>query len=73
MHRVDIRPRLTGKTATFFQMITVVWAMAGRGSSHAFIGLAMIAALFTLISGLQYVLDGVRQVEHHAHPTPHPK
>ncbi len=73
MHRVDIRPRLTGKVATFFQMITVVWALASRSSSPVFVGLAMIAAVFTLISGLQYVFDGVRQVESHAHPSPHPK
>lgn len=70
VHRVQIRPRLTGKAATFFQMTTIVGALAARGPHPAFTLLAMIAAAFTLISGLHYVFDGVRQVEAHAHPVP---
>lgn len=69
-HRVEIRPRLTGKAATFFQMATVVCALAVCGPGPAFTGLAMLAAACTLVSGLQYTFDGIRQIEAHTHPVP---
>ncbi len=62
---VDIRPRLTGKIATFFQMAAVIWALAA-GPLNVFMGLVGTAAFFTVVSGAQYVVDGKRQVERHS-------
>ena len=62
---VDIRPRLTGKIATFFQMASVIWALAGA-PVPIFMGLVWIAAAFTIASGAQYAFDAKRQVEKHS-------
>jgi len=64
--RFEIRPRLCGKIATFLQMVTVVWLLAAVRSPHlVFIWIAGMAAFFTTISGLQYLFDGLRQLEIH--------
>ena len=72
---VEIRPRIVGKVATFFQMLTIVWVLAAWSPKY-FIGTVGPAFLFTLISALWYLVDGVKQLEkaalHHAqHPTSH--
>ena len=72
---VEIRPRIVGKVATFFQMLTIVWVLAAW-SPRCFIGTVGPAFLFTAISALWYLVDGVKQLEkaalHHAqHPTSH--
>jgi cardiolipin synthase len=60
--RVDPRPSLAGKTATFFQVLTVLSALVGRyvalGPWPA--GIMSLAAAFTVISGGQYLLQGMR-------------
>ena len=67
--KVHVKPNWTGKVATVLQMIAIGWVML----QLRFISLLyMVAAagVFTLISGIVYVTDGVRQLqaEGHAHP-----
>ena len=67
--KVHVKPNWTGKVATVLQMIAIGWVML----QLRFIPLLYVVAaagLFTLISGIVYVTDGVRQLqaEGHAHP-----
>lgn len=59
---VDIRPRWTGKVTTVFQMVAVAWAL-GQGRVDVFMWVVWVAAAFTLVSGIQYLLDGINQFE----------
>ena len=64
------RPHWTGKVATVLQMSCVLWALLkiGEGLAGWFLPtLSLAAAVFTGISGLIYVLVGVRQLS--AHPS----
>ncbi len=66
---VDVRPRLTGKAATVFQMTLILWVLSS-GPIRFFPWLLGAAAGATLLSAAQYLLDGIRQMEHaHAHET----
>ena len=60
---VEVRPRWTGKLATVLQMATICWVLAQASAPH-FLWLVIAAGLFTAVSGLQYILDGLRQLEH---------
>src|SRR6185369_15263740 len=67
--KVTVRPRLTGKVATVFQMITVSWILLrwdtlyhGRLVQTWILG----AGIFTGVSGLFYTWDAVKQLG--AHP-----
>ena len=67
--KVHVKPNWTGKVATVLQMIAIGWVML----QLRFIPLLYVvvaAGVFTLISGIVYVIDGVRQLqaEGHAHP-----
>ena len=67
--KVHVKPNWTGKIATVLQMIAIGWVML----QLRFIPLIYVVAaagVFTLISGIVYVADGVRQLqaEGHAHP-----
>ncbi len=60
--RVHPRPTWAGKAATFLQILTV---LAGLLAPYVDAGLALRvvlwpAALFTVVSGLQYVVQGMR-------------
>lgn len=59
---VSIRPRVTGKIATFFQGTVVVWSLIGFPPAP-FPWVLYTAAFFTLVSAVQYVFDGIRQLE----------
>lgn len=64
---VDVKPRWSGKMATFFTMFTIVVALA-KAPPQLQGGLVGITTCFVLVSGLQYTVDGVRQFEHeHQH------
>lgn len=58
---VEVHPRWTGKLATVLQMATVLWVLAELPEAH-FLVLISAAALFTAIAGVQYGLDGARQL-----------
>jgi len=60
--RIYPRPSWAGKAATFFQILTVVTAMGAHyfrmtAASHV---MMWLAAGFTVVSGLQYMVQGMR-------------
>ncbi len=59
---VEVKPRIVGKMATFFQMVTIVWVLIG-GAPGPFLVCVVTAGVFTLLSGALYILDGTRQLE----------
>lgn len=64
--KVRVRPHWTGKVATVLQMTAIGWVMLQlRIIPLPWIVLA--AGVFTLISGIVYVLDGVRQLQAEGH------
>jgi cardiolipin synthase (CMP-forming) len=65
-----VRPHLTGKTATVLQMGAVLWIML-KWDPAWLIWWTLAAAVFTGISGLLYVLDGVRQLSASPASSPH--
>lgn len=60
--RLTPRPTRAGKAATFFQILTV---LTGLGARYFKLALALqvvmwLAAVFTVVSGLQYIVQGMR-------------
>jgi CDP-diacylglycerol--glycerol-3-phosphate 3-phosphatidyltransferase len=66
--KVLVKPNWTGKVATVMQMIAIAWVMLQLRFLPLFF-VVICAGTFTLISGIVYVMDGVRQLqaEGHAH------
>ena len=65
-NKMKVRPSWTGKIATVLQMAAIGWVML----QLRFIPLIYIvsaAGVFTLISGIIYVMDGVRQLQAEGH------
>jgi cardiolipin synthase len=67
--KVHIKPHWTGKVATVLQMIAIGWVML-QMRIIPLLYVVLAAGTFTLISGIVYVTEGVRQLqaEGHAHP-----
>jgi CDP-diacylglycerol--glycerol-3-phosphate 3-phosphatidyltransferase len=67
--KVHVKPHWTGKVATVLQMVAIGWVMLQLLIIPLFY-LVLAAGAFTLVSGILYVADGVRQLqaEGHAHP-----
>ena len=68
--KVKVRPSWTGKVATVCQMCAIAWVMLQlRFLPLLFV--VIVAGIFTAVSGVIYVTDGVRQLQTagHAHPT----
>src|SRR3979411_858017 len=64
--KVQVRPSWTGKVATVCQMCAIAWVMLQlRFLPLPFV--VLVAGFFTLISGIIYVLDGVRQLQAEGH------
>ncbi len=64
--KVHVRPSWTGKVATVLQMVAIAWVML----QLRFIPLPYIVAgagLFTFISGIIYVMNGVGQLQAEGH------
>jgi len=69
--KVHVSPSLSGKAATAFQMISITAAMLQHNTpgflhepSFSWMnGLVWLAGFFTLVSGIGYVLDGIRQLQ----------
>jgi phosphatidylglycerophosphate synthase len=59
---VTVRPRISGKATTFFQMTVIIWVLIGL-PGKIFVGLVYTAAALTFLSALQYIFDGIRQLE----------
>ncbi|MEP7014648.1 MAG: CDP-diacylglycerol--glycerol-3-phosphate 3-phosphatidyltransferase [Verrucomicrobiota bacterium] len=66
--KMRVKPHWTGKVATVCQMIAIGWVML-QFHFIPLLTVVTIAGVFTFISGIIYVTDGVRQVqaEGHAH------
>jgi CDP-diacylglycerol--glycerol-3-phosphate 3-phosphatidyltransferase len=62
---VTVKPRISGKLTTFFQTLLIVWILTDLHERH-FPLLLGTAALLTIISGTQYFIDGLRQLEKEA-------
>ncbi len=56
---VTITPSIFGKLTTFFQMFTILWVLLG--APHYFF-ISLGAVVFTLVSGVDYFLRGVKAV-----------
>lgn len=69
--KVHVRPSWTGKIATVLQMGAIAWVML-QLHIPPLIWMVAAAGAFTFISGIVYVLDGIRQlqVEGHANAKP---
>jgi Phosphatidylglycerophosphate synthase len=63
---LEVRPSFWGKTATALQMVAIAWVML-QLPFHLYSVYA--AGLFTLISGIGYLFDGITRLRHH--DTPH--
>jgi CDP-diacylglycerol--glycerol-3-phosphate 3-phosphatidyltransferase len=59
---VTVKPRIAGKAATFFQMITIAWMLLEFPTNRIWIILGA-AAMCTAISAAQYIIDGIRQID----------
>lgn len=71
--RISVRPRLSGKIATVFQMIVVVWLLLkwDFDLNHEWIKTFYLAAgVFTGLSGWFYVWDGMKQLGEHPTSSP---
>lgn len=55
------RPRIVGKCATFFQMVTIGWILL-KVERPSYEWPLCAAGFFTLVSGIWYVFDGVKQL-----------
>jgi len=68
--KVQIKPNWTGKVATVLQMAAIGWVML-QLQFLSLIYVVIAAGIFTLVSGIVYVSEGVRQLqaEGHAHAT----
>ena len=62
--KVIARPRLVGKCATFFQMIVLGWVLL-KIEHPRYTWPLYAAGVFTLTSGIWYILDGVKQFNAH--------
>lgn len=74
--QITVRPRLTGKVATVFQMITVSWLLLRWDFffHQLYLKIWILGAgIFTGVSGLFYVWDGTQQLGSHPSSSPRPK
>jgi len=69
--KVAVRPRVMGKVATVFQMITVWWALLKWDAKWLHYW-SLGAALCTGISGLFYIWDGTSQLSASPRSSPSP-
>lgn len=67
--KVKVRPRMVGKVATVLQMAAVLWVLLKwhSGMLNYFV---LGAATCTVVSGVWYVFDGMKQLS--SHPTSGP-
>lgn len=74
--QITVRPRVTGKIATVFQMVTVSWILLHWDFAFhgCFLPLWILGTgLFTAASGLLYIWDGTQQLGSHPSSSPIPK
>ena len=59
---VEVQPRWIGKLTTVLLMLAIVWTLAG-GPRRPFVWLCAATTACTILSGLRYIVDGIRQIE----------
>jgi|WetSurMetagenome_2_1015567.scaffolds.fasta_scaffold00072_51 cardiolipin synthase (CMP-forming) len=59
---VHVQPRILGKITTFLQGVSILWVLIGLPAA-ALPWILYAAVAFTGASAVQYLLDGVRQLE----------
>jgi cardiolipin synthase len=64
--KVRVRPSWTGKVATVLQMAAIAWVMLQLKIPPLFY-IVVAAGVFTFISGVIYVMDGIRQLQAEGH------
>ncbi|MCB1089002.1 MAG: CDP-alcohol phosphatidyltransferase family protein [Verrucomicrobiae bacterium] len=73
---VKMGPKLSSKICTFLQLSCVVWVLLDfRNPDQPPVILSVLigtAAVFTVISGIQYILEGIRQLKEGGHTFPEP-
>ena len=69
---VHVQPRWTGKIATFFQMVAIVWVMLQLRFVSPLVPVTL-AGVFTLLSWIAYMADGIHQLNHSAQAQPAPR
>lgn len=70
-HKVPIKPHWISKSCTFLQMFCIAWLMLDfRDDAPQPTILIGLAGLFTVLSGLHYILEGVRQIKEHGRALP---
>src|SRR5438093_4431810 len=60
--KVQVKPNWTGKVATVCQMCAIAWVML-QLHFLPLIFVVFVAGIFTLVSGVIYVMEGVRQLQ----------
>ncbi len=72
--KVRMKPIITSKICTFLQLSCVCWVLVDFWSVEArplpLEILIYLAAALTLISGYQYIVEGIRQLKEHGHTSP---
>jgi cardiolipin synthase len=72
--RITVRPHLTGKLATVFQMLAVAWILLKWDFNFGLLEIWILGAgLFTGVSTLFYVWDGMKQLGSHPASSPRTK
>jgi CDP-diacylglycerol--glycerol-3-phosphate 3-phosphatidyltransferase len=68
--KMRVKPAWTGKVATVCQMCAIAWVML-QLRFLPLIFVVIVGGVFTFVSGVVYVMDGVHQLQAagHAHPT----
>jgi cardiolipin synthase (CMP-forming) len=64
--KVHVKPSWTGKVATVLQMCAIAWVML-QLHFLPLLFVVYLAGLFTFISGIVYVMDGIRQLGAEGH------
>tara|TARA_R110000850_G_scaffold92555_6_gene196421 strand:- start:78 stop:686 length:609 start_codon:yes stop_codon:yes gene_type:complete len=72
--KVAMKPLITSKVCTFLQLSCVCWVLVDFWSVDArplpLEILILLAAVFTLVSGYQYIVEGIHQLKVHGHTSP---
>jgi cardiolipin synthase len=64
--KVRVRPSWTGKVATVLQMVAIAWVMLQLRFIPLFY-IVVAAGVFTFVSGVVYVMDGIGQLQAEGH------
>lgn len=64
---IEVRPSILGKITTFFQMLTIATVLL-QWRHYSIV--VIIAGIMTFLSGIGYILDGIRLLKMNGHDRP---